>query len=57
MKKNGGSDTTSCGAIVNTSSELSFIAEEGSALYCMTKGAVTQLTRASALDLGPYGIR
>lgn len=33
------------GAIVNLASDLSFVAEEGSFSYCMTKGAVAQITR------------
>jgi len=45
------------GAIVNISSVGSLRAHRESAAYDATKGAVDALTRASALDLAPHGIR
>ena len=45
------------GAIVNLSSISAHIAQPGRWTYNAAKGAVTQLTRCSALDLAPLGIR
>ncbi|WP_423893848.1 SDR family NAD(P)-dependent oxidoreductase [Candidatus Pelagadaptatus aseana] len=45
------------GAIVNISSVLGLAAKPGYTSYCASKGAVIQLTRAMALDLGKAGIR
>ncbi|MBS1888512.1 MAG: SDR family oxidoreductase [Actinobacteria bacterium] len=45
------------GSIVCTTSSMAVVAEEGYVSYTTSKGAVTQLARALALDLAPYGIR
>lgn len=45
------------GAIVNVSSQSSVRALEDHATYCASKGAVDQLTRAMALELGSHQIR
>lgn len=50
MKKNGG-------AIVNLSSISGFIAQPDFLAYSSTKGALLQMTRNMAIDLGPYRIR
>ncbi len=45
------------GAIVNTGSDLSFIALPNVCSYVTSKAAILGLTRAMAVDLGPYNIR
>lgn len=45
------------GAIVNTASDLSFIALGGVCAYVTSKAAIAGLTRAMAVDLAPYNIR
>ena len=45
------------GSIVNTASDLSFIALPNVCCYVTSKGAILGLTRAMAVDLGPYNIR
>lgn len=45
------------GVIVNLSSVASKIAIKDHTSYCTSKGAVDQLTRMMALELGPHGIR
>jgi len=45
------------GAIVNTASDLSFIALSGVCGYVTSKAAIAGLTRAMAADLAPYRIR
>lgn len=45
------------GAIVNVSSMAARIAPARTAAYCASKGGVSSLTRALAVDLGPLGIR
>jgi len=45
------------GAIVNVSSQSSMRALYNHAAYCASKGALDQLTRVMALELGPYNIR
>lgn len=47
----------SSGAIVNIASVSSFIAQPNFVPYNSSKGAVLQLTRCTALDLAPFGIR
>lgn len=44
-------------AIVNVSSQSSFRALDDHTIYCATKGALDQMTRVMALELGPLGIR
>ena len=50
-------DTGTQGCIVNTSSINSVITAATTSAYSASKGAVRQLTKAMAVDLGPYGIR
>lgn len=45
------------GAIVNLSSQASKIALADHTSYCASKGALDQLTRVMALELGPHQIR
>jgi NAD(P)-dependent dehydrogenase (short-subunit alcohol dehydrogenase family) len=45
------------GSIVNIASDFAVVAGRGEAVYCASKGAVLQLTRAMALDHGHQGIR
>jgi glucose 1-dehydrogenase len=45
------------GSIVNIASINAFIAEQNCAGYVSTKSGLLGLTRASAVDLAPYGIR
>ncbi len=45
------------GAIVNLSSQASFVGLADHAAYCASKGALDQLTRVMALELGPHNIR
>ena len=44
------------GRIINISSIAGLVGFQGSAAYCASKGAVTQLTREAALDYAKYGI-
>jgi len=45
------------GAIVNVSSQSSMRGLVDHAAYCASKGALDQLTRVMAVELGPHGIR
>lgn len=45
------------GAIVNVSSQASLVALKGHVSYGASKGALDNITRVSALELGPHGIR
>ncbi len=45
------------GCIVNLSSINALVSVENQPAYCISKGAVLQLTRSMALDLSRYGIR
>lgn len=45
------------GGIVNLGSISSFIGQGGICTYSTTKAAVLALTRCTAIDCGPYGIR
>jgi NAD(P)-dependent dehydrogenase (short-subunit alcohol dehydrogenase family) len=51
MKKQGS------GAIVFNSSVLAHIALPGTSIYSASKGGIDSLTRAAAVELGPFGIR
>jgi NAD(P)-dependent dehydrogenase (short-subunit alcohol dehydrogenase family) len=51
MKQQGG------GAIVFDSSVLANIAFPGSSIYSASKGGISSLMRAAAVELGPHGIR
>ena len=44
------------GRIVNLSSQAGFVALPGEAVYCMTKAAVSHLTKCLAVEWGPHGI-
>jgi NAD(P)-dependent dehydrogenase (short-subunit alcohol dehydrogenase family) len=44
-------------AIVNCASISSFAAFEGESCYCASKGSIPMLTRSTALDFAPFGIR
>lgn len=44
-------------AIVNCASVSALVAYEGESAYCATKSAVIGLTKSTALDLAPFGIR
>ncbi|NNE88024.1 MAG: SDR family oxidoreductase [Silicimonas sp.] len=45
------------GAIVNVSSQASLVALKGHISYGASKAALDNITRASAMELGPHGIR
>ncbi|GER90576.1 short-chain dehydrogenase/reductase [Dictyobacter vulcani] len=45
------------GSIVNISSQSSSLAVNDHTAYCASKGALDQLTRVMALELGPFQIR
>ncbi|CAK0882321.1 unnamed protein product [Prorocentrum cordatum] len=45
------------GSIVNVSSQASLVATPEHAAYCASKAGLDMLTKMSALELGPYGIR
>jgi NAD(P)-dependent dehydrogenase (short-subunit alcohol dehydrogenase family) len=45
------------GAIVLMGSDQSFIGKASSSVYGMTKGAIGQLTKSTAIDYAPYNIR
>jgi len=44
------------GRIVNLSSQAGFVALPGEAVYCMTKAAISHLTKCLAVEWGAYGI-
>jgi NAD(P)-dependent dehydrogenase (short-subunit alcohol dehydrogenase family) len=52
MKENGIK-----GSIINTSSILGSVGFRGAGAYCTAKGGLDQLTKTSALELAPFGIR
>ncbi|EDM06897.1 rCG34838 [Rattus norvegicus] len=45
------------GSIVNISSMVAYVTYPGLTTYCSTKGAITMLTKAMAMELGPHKIR
>ena len=45
------------GCIVNLSSDAGLIGSAEAAIYCASKGAVSQLTRSLAIELAPKGVR
>lgn len=51
IRKQGG------GAIVFNGSVLANIAAPGTSIYSASKGGISSLTRAAAVELGPFGIR
>ncbi len=44
------------GRVIHISSIMGFVSKEGRNVYSATKSALVGMARASALDLGPYGI-
>jgi NAD(P)-dependent dehydrogenase (short-subunit alcohol dehydrogenase family) len=49
--------TVTRGCIVNMSSDAGVQGNAGAAVYCASKGGVTNLSRALALELAPLGVR
>jgi NAD(P)-dependent dehydrogenase (short-subunit alcohol dehydrogenase family) len=45
------------GAIVNVGSDAGVTGNTGCAIYCASKGGVTMMSKALALELAPYGVR
>ena len=46
-----------CGCIVNISSDAGLVGNACAAIYCASKGGVTIMTKALAIELAPLGIR
>jgi NAD(P)-dependent dehydrogenase (short-subunit alcohol dehydrogenase family) len=44
------------GRIINIGSQAGLVALPGESVYCMTKAAITHLTRCLAVEWGPHGI-
>jgi NAD(P)-dependent dehydrogenase (short-subunit alcohol dehydrogenase family) len=44
------------GRIINLSSQAGFVALPGEAIYCMTKAAISHLTKCLAIEWGRHGI-
>ncbi|XP_006987719.3 carbonyl reductase [NADPH] 2 [Peromyscus maniculatus bairdii] len=57
MVAKGMIDRGVAGSIVNVSSIVAYVTFPGLANYCSTKGAMTMLTKAMAMELGPHKIR
>jgi NAD(P)-dependent dehydrogenase (short-subunit alcohol dehydrogenase family) len=49
--------TATRGCIINMSSDAGVQGNAGAAVYCASKGGVSNLTRALALELAPLGVR
>lgn len=49
--------TATRGSIINMSSDAGVQGNAGAAVYCASKGGVSNLTRALALELAPVGVR
>ena len=49
--------TATRGCIINMSSDAGIQGNAGAAVYCASKGGVSNLTRALALELAPVGVR
>jgi NAD(P)-dependent dehydrogenase (short-subunit alcohol dehydrogenase family) len=47
----------SCGSIINVGSDAGVIGNAGCAIYCASKGGVTLMSKALALELAPFGVR
>jgi NAD(P)-dependent dehydrogenase (short-subunit alcohol dehydrogenase family) len=50
-------ETAGGGSIINMASGWGLVAGPKAAVYCASKGAVVLLTKAMAIDHGPYSIR
>lgn len=48
---------TGGGSVINISSILGKVGQPGAAAYCASKGGVALLTKATALELAPMGVR
>jgi len=48
---------TGGGSVINISSILGKVGQAGAAAYCASKGGVALLTKSSALELAPMGVR
>jgi NAD(P)-dependent dehydrogenase (short-subunit alcohol dehydrogenase family) len=46
-----------CGVIVSIGSQTAFTGGENRAVYAAAKAAISQLTRAAAVEWGPHGVR
>jgi NAD(P)-dependent dehydrogenase (short-subunit alcohol dehydrogenase family) len=44
------------GRIINISSQISLVANEGEVVYCASKGGMNQMVRVLALEWGKYGV-
>ncbi|HSD80507.1 MAG TPA: glucose 1-dehydrogenase [Solirubrobacteraceae bacterium] len=44
------------GRIVNVGSQAGFVALPGESVYCMTKAAISHLTKCLAVEWGPHGV-
>ncbi|XP_028709477.1 carbonyl reductase [NADPH] 2 [Peromyscus leucopus] len=56
MVAKGMIDRGVAGSIVNVSSMVAYVTFPGLANYCSTKGAMTMLTKAMAMELGPHKV-
>jgi NAD(P)-dependent dehydrogenase (short-subunit alcohol dehydrogenase family) len=45
------------GCIINIGSDAGLVGNAGSSIYCASKGGVTLLTKALALEMAPWGVR
>lgn len=45
------------GAIINVGSDAGVVGNAGCAIYCASKGGVTLMSKALALELAPFGVR
>lgn len=45
------------GSIVNISSDAGVVGNAGAAIYCASKGGITLLSKALAVELAPHGVR
>lgn len=45
------------GSIVNISSDAGVVGNQGAAIYCASKGGVTVMSKALAVELAPFGVR
>jgi NAD(P)-dependent dehydrogenase (short-subunit alcohol dehydrogenase family) len=45
------------GAIINVGSDAGMVGNAGCAIYCASKGGVTMMSNALAIELAPFGVR